>query len=151
MESNQMVYYIKGTAAEGQYKGSGEAWAAIKDGRLMDIRYKDSFEFKAHIGPEWLQNVIDYCPSLPELDIACYSSEELNKIKEIARNHGYMDRNPKASNASAYLLVSDIKNLLDQMKKEQFQIYMNCCKTELSSFGDVLDGFCTSLKFITKQ
>lgn len=144
------AYKIESTPAENDYYGCGKAWAAIKDNKIIALRYMGQFAFDPSKAPAWVKAVYDeYCIIHERsCNISYISSTDLGKIKKAAISAGHSEFGPRGGHIKASTIASEARTILQDLEKKQFGDYRNSSREELSNLGEVKSGMCSCGEFI---
>ncbi len=117
-------------------KPNASAWVAIKDDKLVAVRYVQHFQFDTSKLSNWVMeakavySAIDH----PSASVSCIGEHELEAIKEAAVASGYH------KNATALDIANIVRSSLIHERKRQFALYRESCMNELRLFGKVATG-----------
>lgn len=144
------VYQIQNTPAETQYHGCGKAWAAIKDGQPVAIKYMGDFQFNPEFLPGWVNAVLkEYCTIAdPSTHIEYIDSFRLGKIKKAAISAGHPATGPRGGYIKASSIAREARRIIRDAEREQFSDYQTSCRLELESLGSVISGMCSCYEFV---
>lgn len=140
-----IVFKLQNTNAEKDYHGSGKAWAAIKDDKVVALRYMGRFALdpsKSNI-PEWVKAVFDDCRWEGR-----FAPTTLAKIKKAAVAAGHPEFGPRGGSIKPSIIAREARNIIFELEREQFGEYRNSARKELSGLGEVVSGMCSCWEFI---
>lgn len=140
-----MVYNIQTGLKD--YHGLGKAWASIKDGEVIALRYMGDFAPKYKQAPEWAK-AAHRAYSILKCEIKNISPTHLALIKKAAIAAGHPNRGTRGGNIKASYIASMAQYELEKSEKEEFAEYRNNCRQELAELGEVLSGQCSCYQFI---
>ena len=152
-----MIYSVKGSPAESQYRGCGKAWVATdKNAEIVGIRYMHDFEPDFTKLPEWVQAIRDSYLTIRQWDgnysrRFCPDAARLGKLKKIAVANGYPASGPKGGYIKASTIVQDAKTQIVETESNQFGEYRLTCRKELAELGEVSSGMLSCYEFIPKH
>lgn len=123
----------------GKDGGSYKAWAAIKNTEIVAIRYKDHFNFSISDADTWVQEIEKNYP-VHHFDIDFITKENLEEIKQIAKNSGFLVANPDGELMSGYEIAKKAQEILKDLERVSFNAHKQAVKEELSKMGHVVEG-----------
>lgn len=148
-----MIYNVLNTSAESDYKGCGQAWAAIKEGTPVALRYMNDFRFDITALPAWVQAARKAYPYLdePHFKVNTISPNTLSKIKKAAIDGGHPATGPRGGRIKASSIARSANRLLLDEEQRQFGEYRKACREQLALLGEeVVSGVCSCREFIQK-
>jgi hypothetical protein len=132
-----------------QYHGCGKAWAAIKDDKVVAIRYMDRCQVDRSELPKWVQAVASNSEGLDNHMLpTAWSSKGLSMLAAAAQA---CEDCPSRRNGSRYRpneLLRMSRAILEKHNKAEFAKYRQACRDELAQFGQVISGQCSCFEFI---
>jgi len=140
-----MVYKISKELKD--YHGLGKAWAAIKDGEVVALRYMADFAPQHKQAPEWAKAVYR-AYSISKCNLKNISPTHLARVKKAAISAGHPERGPRGGKIRASYIASMAQHCLAQSEKEEFAEYRYKCRQELAELGTVMSGECSCYQFI---
>ena len=152
-----MIYSVKGSPAQSQYRGCGKAWVATnKNAEIVGIRYMHDFEPDLTKLPKWVQAIRESYPTIRQWDgnysrRFCPDAARLGKLKKIAVANGYPEAGPKGGYIKASTIVLDAKTQIVEAESNQFGEYRLKCRRELAELGEVSSGMLSCYEFIPKH
>ena len=144
-----IVFKLQNTNAEKDYHGSGKAWAAIKDDKVVALRYMGRFALdpsKSNI-PEWVKAVFD-AAATGVYSLETRAPTTLVKIKKAAIAAGHPEFGPRGGSIKPSIIAREARNIIFELEREQFGEYRNSARKELSGLGEVVSGMCSCWEFI---
>lgn len=151
-----MIYSVKASPAESQYRGCGKAWVATnKNAEIVGIRYMHDFEPDFTKLPEWVQAIREAYPTIRQWDgyyskRYCPDAARLGKLKKLAIDNGHPATGPNGGYIKASKIVQDAKAQLSKTETDQFGQYRLKCRKELAELGEVSSGMLSCYEFIPK-
>jgi|TARA_R110000823_G_C15526484_1_gene456262 hypothetical protein len=142
-----IVFKLQNTNAEKDYHGCGKAWAAIKNDKVVALRYMGQFAFdpsKSNM-PEWVKVVYDDCRWAGR-----FGPTTLVKIKKAAIAAGHPEFGPRGGRIKPSVMAYEARSIIFNSEREQFGEYRNSARKELSGLGEVISGMCSCWEFITE-
>ena len=140
-----IVFKLQNTNAEKDYHGSGKAWAAIKNDKVVALRYMGRFALdpsKSNI-PDWVKAVFDDCRWEGR-----FAPTTLAKSKKAAVAAGHPEFGPRGGSIKPSIIAREARNIIFELEREQFGEYRNSARKELSGLGEVVSGMCSCWEFI---
>lgn len=149
-----MIYQLKDKPVESQYAGSGRAWAAIKDGDVVGIRYMHEFRIdrdSAEI-PDWCKPMYSLYDSYMKYTLLKdIGNHALKQIKQHAISSGHPEKGPRGGQIKATAIAIATKELWMAEEDRQFGAYREKCRSELAELGEVVSGMCSCYEFVAKN
>lgn len=146
-----MVYKIKPTLMD--YHGCGKAWAAIKDGEILAIRYMSRAVLD---GPnidsldDITKAILNVVHPLSYSNTSFISSRKLNLAYKAAVAAGMKPTGPRGGFVRRREMVNKAFQLYHAANKKDFEIYRFNCLNELLQFSNaIISGCCSCYEFIT--
>lgn len=145
----ESVYQIQGSHADSQYEGCGRAWAAIKDGQVVAIRYMHKCNERAAVDalPAWVK-AVDPCG----LD-AVYRRNRppaavLGRCKRAAIAAGHPETGPRGGYIPATRIVNEAMAFWRAADRADFGTYRAKVRAELETMGEVTSGMLSCWEFL---
>lgn len=141
-----MVYNISKKLKD--HKGCGKAWAAIKDGEVVALRYMGDFAPEYTNVPAWVK-AANKAYSLSNCQLKYISPTHLGRIKKAAIEAGHPEKwHPRGDHIQVSYIASRAQKKLRVAEEEEFAEYRNKCRQELVELGLVVSGECSCYEFI---
>lgn len=163
-----MMTYLFLDKIKDQYK-PGKAFAAVKNDKVVGIRYIDDFRFDISVAPKWVQAVKKLMDdmSLPTRweqalqikttenvrDFEVFSENDLTKIKDTAIAFGHPSFNITGDEFSALDIVQNAKNILEKLNQDSLADYKRAMIQELSTIDNtaIFSGNCSDGQFFYEK
>ena len=147
------VLTISQACLNSQYRGCGKAWAAIKNGEVVALRYMGNIPIPGYGPtpiPQWVKAVMDNADGLDDYNLpTTHSSKCLVKIAEACEGTGDCPtRRPRGGRYRPKELLMMARDILATIHGAEFSTYRSNCRTELAEIGEVMSGMCSCTKFV---
>ena len=135
------------------YRGCGHAWAAVRDGEVVALRYMDHHVPDYDV-PDWVRAVMDNCNGLDRRGLpTCSGSRTFARVGVAAYACADCPKPPSASGRKEYRpseLVSQARDLISALESASFSRYRDRCRSELCNEGWVVSGMASCYELIPK-
>lgn len=145
------VIAIKGSQAESDYKGCGKVWAAIKDGKIVALRYMSDFAFNRRNLPAWVIACLDRSSYLfQDGDISHLGGKGMADFKAAAVDAGHPEYGVKGGHIRPSVIAREAHRILSNAQRDQFESYRAKCRADMSKLGDVVSGMASSYELVVR-
>jgi len=134
------------------YHGAGKAWAAVRDGKVIALRYMG--EHRPEIGtlPAWVREVRTHAEGLDNHMLpTAWSSHGLSKLAQAAETAADCPRRPKGGQYRPRELLTMARAAIAAADSASFAAYRERIRKELAAMGDVVSGMCSCTQFVVVQ
>lgn len=150
-----IVYDIPTDVAERDYHGCGKAWAAIRDGKVVAIRYMSPGRGYPH---EDLMHMTDLRYGLMDHEREIYPAHAFwfdQKAQNPNRGMPYISTAAKLSGrwpskAEYYRAMAREQEANQRAGRAAFEAYRAACREDLAKMGDVISGMCSCHQFCAR-
>ena len=134
-----------------EYHGAGKAWAAVRDGQVVALRYMGDHPIPGHgdyTVPDWIRGILDAAEGLDDhfLPIT-HSSKGLTKLASAASACDDCPVPPRRERYRPSELLTMARAALATLDSASFARYRQRCRDELAKLGDLISGTCSCTKF----
>jgi hypothetical protein len=141
------LYDLTPDCLQRDYHGCGKAWAAVKDGLVIALRYMDFAADTAKL-PAWVRAVRDNAGGLDGAMLpTANSSADFTKLAAAAAACADRPTPPHRERYRPAELLTMARAALSANQAAGFAVYRAKCRTELAAIGTVLSGMCSCTKF----
>lgn len=148
------VLKISKACLDSQYRGAGKAWAAVKNGEVVAVRYMDEVPlpgFGTTPLPGWVKAVNSNAEGrdhhwLP----TAWSSKALSKMAGACEAAGDCPTKPRGGRYRPKELLTMARAALAAIRSAEFAAYRLKCRDELAELGEVVSGMCSCTEFVLK-
>ena len=133
------------------YHGCGKAWAAIKDGQVVALRYMGDCPRDWPDKPAWIAAVEQAADGLDESFLpTAGSSKALTAIAQAASACEDCPAPPRRERYRPAELLSMARAALAAADTANFAAYRRKCREELAKLGEVVSGECSCFEFMAR-
>jgi hypothetical protein len=148
------TYKLSETVLNRDYHGCGKAWAAIKNGEVIAIRYMGD-DLYIRSGCEnllaWIKAVDKNCEGLDSHFLpTVHSSKGLSKMAQAAESAGDCPQKPRGGRYRPKELLTMARAALTAAKGAAFAKHRETARAELALLGNVISGMCSCTEFVAK-
>jgi hypothetical protein len=142
------VYLISKGVLDRDYRGCGKAWAAVKDGEIVALRYMGADRTPYDV-PAWVKAVQADCEGIDERCLPdAWSSHGLAKLAAAAAACPDCPTPPRRARYRPKELLSMARAVLAAADETNFTDYRTRCRAELAAMGTVVSGMCSCTEFV---
>jgi len=146
--SIETIFQLQKSKAKDDYRGSGKAWAAIKNDEVVALRYMGNFALNPEEAEPWVCAAYKaYRGLLDDWPASKISGTYLGRIKSAAISAGHPMLGPQGGHIKASSIARAASQILCALEREQFGRYRSKCRDELSKMGTVHSGMCSCWEF----
>ena len=143
------VFQLRSDCLEKEYHGCGKAWAAIKDGQVVALRYMGDYPLDWRDQPEWIKAFQQAAIDLGECFLLTTNdgSTKLAAIAAAAEACADCPRPPRHRRYRPTELLTMARAARAAAEAASFQVYRARCREELAQLGEVKSGMCSCHEF----
>jgi hypothetical protein len=139
---------------ERDYHGAGKAWAAIRDGEVVALRYMGDHPIAGHGDyevPDWVRAVMQASTGLDDSFLpVCRGSQALAALASAAQACADCPVPQRRERYRPAELLTMARAALAALDAAAFEAYRAKCRTELAELGEVRSGVAGGHEFAAK-
>lgn len=158
------VFQLTSDCLTNDYRGCGKAWAAVKDGKVVAIRYMSQGTYpvadpRRNWGgiveralPDWIKAVRNNAEGLDNHMLpTAWSSRGLSKLSAAASACADCPKRPRGGSYRPRELLTMARAAIIAASDTDFVAWRAHARDELSQFGTVMSGMCSCTEFVVRD
>ena len=145
------VYCLTAECLEKDYHGCGKAWAAVKNGVVVALRYMGedhTGDWPQSAVPAWAEAVRRAAQGSDNHGLpTSWSSRNLAALAKAAEACGDCPKPPRRTRYRPTELLTMARAVLLATESASFGVYRQRCRAGLAELGEVISGMCSCTKF----
>lgn len=158
------VFQLTSDCLTNDYHGCGKAWAAVKDGAVVALRYMSQGTYpianpRGNWGgnierglPNWIQAIRKNAEGLDNHTLpTAWSSRGLSKLSAAASACADCPKRPRGGSYRPRELLTMARAAIIAACAADFTSWREHARAELSQFGAVMSGMCSCTEFVVRD
>lgn len=147
-----LVIDLTAECLDREYHGCGKAWAAVKNGKIVALRYMGEFAADRSGLPAWIRAVCNSATGLDDHMLpTARSSKALAAIAVAASACDDCPTPPRRARYRPAELLTMARAAIAAWDSASFGVYREKCRAELAEIGTIVSGTCSCTQFCCEK